>query len=275
MTRSAEQHHQEVLVAIETVKPETAREWLTLNVNNRHFRPRIVSAYARDMAAGNWRMSGEAIKFSTSGNLLDGQHRLHAVIEADVAVPMLVVRGVDEAAQAVMDTGAARSPGDALKLLGEATHYSAVAAAARLAILYNLGVISGNGVKVTNTEIIDFVMGNPDLRTAVDLATSWRNQIDIPLSVMSMATWRLLSVDPDNCILFFSQLAEKTNLTSRDPILALINRLAEIRRSGRRVERGDYLSLLFRAWNYWRTGRLVSSLPVRVNGGAVDVPDPK
>jgi hypothetical protein len=275
MTSTKTQSDRAVQVSIETIKPDTARDWLLQNTNNRRVRARVVDAYARDMVAGNWRMSGEAIKFGAAGTLLDGQHRLHAIVEADVAVQMLVVRGVDEAAQTVMDTGAARTAGDALKLLGEGTHYSALAAAARLAILYNLGEVVGNNIKITNTEIVEFAGANPDLRRAVELAGSWHGQIDVPLSILSMTTWRLIQVDADDCILFFSRVADKTNLSSRDPILALINRLAEIRRSGRRVERGDYLSLIFRAWNYWRSGKTVAALPVRVNGGAVDIPEPK
>lgn len=274
MTRKNIQTTLPIQVGIETVKPDTARDWLLQNINNRAVRSRVVTAYARDMVAGKWRMSGEAIKFSPDGALLDGQHRLHAVVEADVAVPMLVVRGVDEAAQTVMDSGAARTAGDALKLIGEASHYSSLAAAARLAILYGLGEITGN-VKVTNSEILEFAADNPSLRQAVELAGSWHGQIDVPMSALSVAVWRLLDVDADECILFFSRVADKTNLSARDPILALINRLAEVRRSGRRVERADYLSLIFRAWNYRRAGKSVTALPVRVNGGAVDIPEPR
>jgi hypothetical protein len=97
----------------------------------------------------------------------------------------------------------------------------------------------------------------------------------VPPSILSYAVWRLMQIDADDCMLFFSRLADKTDLSARDAILALINRLTEIRRNGRRVERGDYLSLIFRAWNYWRTRKPVTALPVKVNGGSVDIPEPK
>lgn len=275
MTKRANSGEPPLQVGVETVKPALAQEWLLRNTNNRRIRMRVVEAYARDMAAGNWRMAGEPIKFSKAGVLLDGQHRLHAVMVADVAVQLLVVRGLDDAAQTVMDTGATRSAGDALKLLGEESYYANIAAAARLAIIYEAGdVVSGN-LKVTNTEIVSFVDEHPDIRRAVELASTWRNAIDVPMSVTAMAIWRLMQVDADDTVLFFSKAAEKTNLSARDPILALINRLAEIRRSSRRVSRADYLSLIFRSWNYWRTRRLVASLPVRDSGGAVAIPEPK
>ncbi len=45
------------------VDPETARRWLGRNTHNRRIRLRVVAAYARDMSAGNWHITGEAIKF--------------------------------------------------------------------------------------------------------------------------------------------------------------------------------------------------------------------
>ena len=264
-----------VTADVELVKPVLAEEWLGKNERNRNIRERIVASYARDMAAGKWRLTGEGIKFAANGQLLDGQHRLHAVIRANVPVWMLVVRGLAPETQLVMDSGAQRMAGDALRLLGE-TNYTSLAAAGRIAILYTSGRLdSGDNAKVTHTEILDFITDNADLRRAVDLAASWRTQIDVPLSVLSLAVWILLRVDPDECVLFFSRVAEKTNLPARDPALALINRLMEIRRTNRRMGRPDYLSLIIRAWNYWRTRKPVTNLPVQASGSSVDIPQPR
>lgn len=263
-----------VTAAVEVVKPATAEEWLGKNQINRAVRDRVVAAYARDMASGNWRVTGEGIKFAASGRLLDGQHRLHAVVRADVAVPMLVVRGVAEDAQELMDSGAGRTAGDALRLRGEA-NYSTLAAAARLAIGYEAGRINSNGDKTTHAEIIGFIGDNEDLRYAVELAASWRYGIDVPISVLVVAIWRLYRINAEDCLTFFSQLANKTDLRSGDPVLALLNRLTEVRRSNRRLDRADYLSLIFRAWNLWRTRKTVQRLPVSVRGSSVDLPEPR
>jgi len=263
-----------VTARVEEVKPVTAEEWLGKNTANRNVRPRVVDAYARDMAAGRWRLSGEAVKFSHDGLLLDGQHRLHAVIAADVPVWMMVVRGLDPETQKVMDSGAARTAGDALRLRGE-TAYSALAAAARLAIAYESGRLGATRDKATHTEILDFIEGNADLRYATDLGASWRGSIDMPQSTLIVGIWRLLRLDAEACIQFFSQLADKTNLHTGDPVLALLNRLVEVRRSNRRLNQGDYLSLIFRAWNYKRARKNVTSLPVTIAGGSIDIPEPR
>lgn len=260
---------------VEKVTPALAEEWLGKNEANRHLRDRVIDSYARDMKNGAWRLTGEAVKFSVTGRLLDGQHRLWAVVESGAEVEMLIVRGLPDDTQSVMDSGARRTAGDALRLRGE-TQYSALAATARLALLYNAGTgLDTGGAAATHTEILTFVNENLDLRDAVALACSFRNTIDVPLSVLGLACWVLSRVDAEGCNIFMGQLAEKTHLKKGDAILALFNRLNEIRRSGRRATRTDYMSLIFRAWNYWRSRKTVDSLPLRTRGGEVDIPVPR
>lgn len=269
--------HSGVEATIEIVTPERAEEWLGKNVHNRVTRDRVVAAYARDMVAGRWKLTGEAIKFSLKGVLLDGQHRLQAVIRSGQMVPMLVVRGLEGESQEVMDSGAGRTAGDALRLRGRA-QYSALAAAARAALLLETSgqLDGGNQSKVTHSEILDFLDENKDLIPAVEMAASYCKAIDVPLSVLSIACWRLSRVDMHDSNLFFAKLAEKTLLSNNDPILALINRLTDIRRNNRRLDRAGYLSLIYRAWNYWRARKTVANLPIITRGGAsVDIPEPK
>lgn len=77
------------------VTPEMAREWLTVNMdNNRRISGKAVEKYAADMKAGRWELNGEAICFNESGKLVNGQHRLRAVIKADVPVKMYVTVGI-------------------------------------------------------------------------------------------------------------------------------------------------------------------------------------
>lgn len=265
-----------ITATVETVTPAIAEEWLGKNDSNRNLRLRIVASYARDMVAGNWRLSGEAIKFSRTGRLQDGQHRLHAVIQADATVQFLVVRGLAENIRDVLDSGTARTVGDALRMRGE-TAYSSLAAAARLAFLYTSGQpIDGGVVRATHVEVLTFIESNADLRPAVDLACGWRKHVDVPASVLSLAIWRLSQIDPDETYLFFSQLAEKTGFRSGDPALALNNRLTDIRRAGRYAARSDYLSLIFRAWNYFRSRKPVQMLPLKTrSGSSIEIPEPK
>ena len=81
-------------IEIVDVTPELAREWLGFNTHNRNMRARTVLAYAADMASGDWRWTGDSVKFATDGTLLDGQHRLAAIAEAGCTITTLIVRGL-------------------------------------------------------------------------------------------------------------------------------------------------------------------------------------
>lgn len=97
---------------VETITPMLAEKYLERNVNNyRSLNRRKVHMYARDMANNEWQENGEAIKFNVRGELVDGQHRLHAVIESGARVNMMVIRGVAEDVT-IYDCGKNRSMRD-------------------------------------------------------------------------------------------------------------------------------------------------------------------
>jgi hypothetical protein len=104
-------------LSVETITPEMAKKYLLFNTSNRALRKRIVSMYAREMRAGNWRLTHQGVAFNCDGTLLDGQHRLCAIVESGVTVQMLVARGVESRTQLVMDDHAKRNAGDALTLV--------------------------------------------------------------------------------------------------------------------------------------------------------------
>lgn len=105
-------------IAQETITPETAREYLKFNTNNyRSINKFRVMSYASDMKNGKWQLNGEAIKFDETGKLIDGQHRLQAIVIANVPVEMLVIRGVEEGVN-LYDIGSTRSMGQIAKARG-------------------------------------------------------------------------------------------------------------------------------------------------------------
>lgn len=99
------------------VTPEIARRLIeTSNHGNRKVRPMVVKKYAKIMKNGDWRFSPETISISRSGRLLNGQHRMLAVIESGVACRFLFATGFEDDVFAVLDRGAIRSRSDALKI---------------------------------------------------------------------------------------------------------------------------------------------------------------
>ena len=101
------------------VDPPQAFRWLEGNTHNRPVNRLHVERLARDMKAGRWRLTHQGIAFDTTGLLIDGQHRLWAIIEANVTVKIRVFFNEPAENRHVLDTGERRSNLDVLNITGE------------------------------------------------------------------------------------------------------------------------------------------------------------
>ncbi|HOX27485.1 MAG TPA: hypothetical protein PLL30_17325 [Candidatus Krumholzibacteria bacterium] len=100
------------------ITPASAQILLnTSNPNNRHISKVWVERLARDMKAGRW-VSDVPIMLDHNGVLVDGQHRLAAVIKAGITVRMMVLSGIAADVRRVLDQNRKRTPSDVLRLDG-------------------------------------------------------------------------------------------------------------------------------------------------------------
>jgi hypothetical protein len=258
------------------VGPTEAWRWLATNVRNRNLRKAQVLAYARDMAAGRWTFTGESIKFDRDGHLLDGQHRLAAIVQSGVSITMPVMRGLDPDVQHNMDAGIKRLGSDALALDGH-KNTNVLAAAARLAILWTSGRLSSTekGSAVTTAEQVAFVNANTDLVRAVELANTIKKHLDCPQSVVACAWWALARIDVFEANEFFMDLANMQFSDTSDPRVALLRRLQTARRNREHVPQQAYLALVIRTWNAVRAGKPLLRMPTISRNGRIDVPVPR
>lgn len=102
-------------VAIEHVTAEKAKAMLEGNVDNRKMRAHRVQHYIGALQRGEWVLTGDAICLADGGRLLNGQHRLAAIMNSGRSANMLVLRNCPEASFAVMDQGMSRKAGDVFK----------------------------------------------------------------------------------------------------------------------------------------------------------------
>lgn len=256
------------------ITPAMAERWLARNHNNRRPRPSTIARYARDMAAGNWRLDASPIKFAADGTLLDGQHRLFAICQSGATVTTAVATGLDPATQSVMDTGKARTAADALGIAGE-KNGSAIAAAARFGLQVENDDFSAN-VDWSHEEIAEYIEDNPDLRHSIDVVLPLARRTDCPPAVVIYSHMILNRLDPFEAAQFWIDAADKIGLKAGDPVLAMTARFAEARRSREKLTRAEYLSVVYRAWNCRRAGKQLRV--VRINspkGGSVAIPEPK
>lgn len=82
-------------IMVMDVTPSLASELLAKNAANRRIRPGHVSALAAVMKAGQFQTTHQGIALNPAGEVVDGQHRLHAIIKSGCTVKMPIAFGVD------------------------------------------------------------------------------------------------------------------------------------------------------------------------------------
>lgn len=93
---------------LEYVTPEKAREYLARNKNVRPVKAWWARALATIIRRGEWSVTPGGLGFDRGGDLVDGQHRLLAIIEADVGCWINVTRDLSDAEVAALDQGMKR-----------------------------------------------------------------------------------------------------------------------------------------------------------------------
>lgn len=251
---------------LETITPSDAVRLLEHNKENRRLRIHDVRKYARDLAQGRWTLNNDAICITPSGRLINGQHRLEAIVEAGVPMTALVSRDMPDDTQHNMDGGARRTAADALHLTGN-QYAHLLASTAKFGVLYTTGrIFRDNREQGVSTAMIrEFVDENDDLHAAVEHASQLRSRIDAKPTVMALGVWLTNRLDLTESAEFWHKLSSRTDQHEGSPILALDDRLRRIRAGRIRTSQRDELFLICRAWNYWRKSQSVTSLQLPVN----------
>lgn len=107
-----------ITTEIVQVSPSMASEWLEHNTINRPLRRAVVDGYKEAYERGEYQLTHQGIAFADTGELLDGQHRLHAIcsMAATTRIPLMVTRGLPQSSFLAIDIGVKRSNSDVLKL---------------------------------------------------------------------------------------------------------------------------------------------------------------
>ena len=241
-------------VDIVTVTPDVALEWLTANTHNRHLSKIAVAKIVEDIGAGRWKDNGETVKFSKTGVLLDGQHRLTAIYMAGVTVRLMVVTGLEDDVQPTIDIGMARTAGSLLSMNGIAQG-NAVAALAKMVIRYDEcpGVVWGSHNDPTKTEIVEYALEHQeDLSFAVILTQGVRRAVKI--NALSYAGMTYL-VHRDSRHLrrwdtWSDGVRKGEDLSKGDPRLAYRNyHLKRLHQAWGGWETQSMLGMALKAWN--------------------------
>lgn len=259
------------------ITPEMAAVWLVeYNTHNRSIRRRVVAAYAEDMRSGNWRETGDSIKRAADGTILDGQHRLAAIAESGVTVPMLVVGNLESVVQDVVDGGARRKFGDVLQLRGE-KNYVTLAAVVRRVWYWKTGLRTNTGnYSPSTSQLLLLLEEHPELRDSVEAIRLITSSSQIPGSILGLCHWLFSRLDAEDAAGFFTRLGDGVNLAADSPIYVLRKTMADHHTTKSRLTNPVVTAYVIKAWNAYRDGRTISVLRYRVGGANPEAyPEPR
>lgn len=244
----------------ELIDPEKARVYLATTERNRSIAPTRVRRHLQKMQRGEWVVSPHGVVFDRSGHLIDGAHRLTALINFGAPLPFMVTRNAENHVQAILDpSGSARTPGDWLEICGYADGKHLAAAAnsyMKLTSAIRTGSYELNShlspylaekIVSNHEELEEFLLlgkrFNATLRLSGGLATGLRTILG--------------EVSPGDAELFFDSLLTGANLDEGTSLLALRNGLGSLRgRDTRgRIPHAKGAALTIKAWNDFRRNR--------------------
>jgi hypothetical protein len=206
---------------------------------------------AADITAERWRESNDAVCFDEDGYLINGQHRMHAIVLANKAVRLDVKRGVPASSFPIMDIPRRRSGADIVSLEG-GTQGTAVAAVVSAVCAYEHGRISmlHGWKRLSNDDMrTEFQrLRGPRLTDAVRLAKGLPPALGLQQTVAGVFYYIASATAPDEAELFVETLkfGERGGVRSE---AAYVLRESLLRRGKNKRPAAENLALLIKTWN--------------------------
>ncbi len=256
------------------VTPRIANGWLETAKLNRKVSKKTVGRYAADMGKDQWAETGESIKFNGDGSLIDGQHRLLAIVSSGKSQKLVIVKGLDKGIFACLDTGKKRNLSDVLSIAGVDKYNSSVAALTRIWSAYKMfgleDMFRGDGLGglrpcLNNAEYLKFYSSHPEITENHSFVISLRKGTTSGralFSSASLAFWFGLFRESDEGLAkeYISKLINGDALQQGDPVHRFREKAMGYKFNKVSLERKTLTILAVKSWNYWKSGDKPKSL---------------
>ena len=254
--------------SIETITPQLAKDILANNRSNRSVNATIVAHYADAISRGQWELNGEALKIAHDGRLLDGQHRLMAVIKSGIPIQTLVIRGLSSEVFDTLDQGRARTGGDLLSSMG-VSHANSVSSIILMHKSLDRGVAIGSKTghkvaKMTKRDILEEYKSKPHFwNTIVEFARKMylKKRLFTTSEIGGISAYLILNKNhrPSDVYSFFTQLFSRENVEN-STITILHDKIVDSVMAGYKMDKNFKHALLVKTWNCYITGRVLKVL---------------
>jgi len=255
---------------IELITPKMAEELLRKN-DNRVPQKHIVRDYTILMKEGKFNgLNGETIKISKKGYVLDGQHRLLAIIESGKSLKTMVVYGLEEICFETIDVGQRRTGADTIYKSGlidrnggsSKMKSKIIATAITTGIRYEREFRRS---KIHNYEVLDVFKDNRDMMDSVDYIYSLKRVGKLlPYGGSAYLHWMMSDKDQKLADNFWKKFFTGENLEKDSPILVLRSILIEDLTRATKFHSDIKLLMVIKTWNIMRSGKKIVKQKTRI-----------
>jgi len=250
---------------IERITPAKAKKYLKLNAGNRPIRSGHVDFLAREITSGHWKLNGATVVFN-GGSLIDGQHRLFAVLRAKKSIKSLVVRGADKSSFHTIDTGKPRSAGDVLHIAGQ-KHANILGGSARLVWSYQNGRFFRKD-RASNSTVVEFVTANPELAVSVAFIRKTKCRKFASLALCGALHYMMAKKDREVANRLFVGIGKGFLREDGEPFFTLREKLIDCSQATARTPTAVLGVYIIKAWNACRSGNRLKQFKFLESEGA-------
>jgi hypothetical protein len=243
-----------------------AKRWLAMRKTNRPVNLVNYNKVVKALTEGTYRLNGESIILSDDG-ILDGQHRLLAVVDTGVAMWSVVVYGIDSAYFATIDSGKVRGASDVLSIAG---HLNTTVLGASLVVLWQIGrgtVMSKE--HPPTVEIEGILAEHPWLSESVTFCKRKLPRMISParLTAAHYVFSQHSRLEADR---FIMDLHTGIGLKAGDPVAVLRDKIIRNTVANTKLPDNTMLALLIKAWNFRRGGKKIKGIHWRAASDATE-----
>lgn len=256
---------QEIEIEVREVGPAEARKLLASNDRNRKQRIRNTNKIARAMEIQEFRFAGDPIRLTKERRLIDGQHRLEAIIASGTTQTLLVMTGFDDDVQLYIDSGSGRRAGDQISMFMNVPNANTWSSIASLAIRWDAGDLISNILSPSIPEIMAFCEDHADeVDRAVKATNAQYPKTKARRPVAGALYFYAHRQASQDCETFFRKLADGSGRPGEAVFVLRETFIARKDRS--RLTALEELALFTSAWNLTRQGRVVQRLQLPRHG---------
>lgn len=254
----------EAVTVWRTVTPKKAREYLALNRDNRALSDSHKRTIAQDIRNGHWMLNAQPICFTGDPDdedakekgvrLLNGQHRLHGCIEADMPIEVPIGKNVADAAFSTYDAHSKKMRHKS----GSEADDRVLQAAARLQWKEDNNIeIFSTGINPSASEIVSTINNHPGLATGYAQARVLKNVGSA--GIMTYLIYHVTQDRPDIAEDFLSGLHTGSGLEARNPVLGARTKIVGHRTAKKsqrvKIPRKEILKTLINSWRDYKVYR--------------------